>query len=133
MIQFGIFAALLLLVALSLILIPLLLTREVEFKGDDQANIELAKKKLKDVEDDFANGILNQQQFDQAKRELEVGLFLDLDGKQSAKVSAKSGRWLAIPLLFAVPLVSFSLYTVLGDLRVLDNDTLKSLTAPPEA
>lgn len=133
MIQFGIFAALLLLVALCLILIPLLLTRELEFKGDDQANIELAKKKLKDVEDDFAAGMLNQQQFDQAKRELEVGLYLDLDGKQSAKVSAKSGRWLAIPLLFAVPLVSFSLYTVLGDLRVLDNDTLKALTAPPEA
>jgi cytochrome c-type biogenesis protein CcmH len=131
MIQFGIFAALLLLVALCLILIPLLLTRELEFKGDDQANIELAKKKLKEVEDDFAAGILNQQQFDQAKRELEVGLYLDLDGKQSAKVSAKSGRWLAIPLLFAVPLVSFSLYTVLGDLRVFDKDALNALSAPP--
>lgn len=133
MIQFGIFAALLLLVALCLILVPLLLTRELEFKGDDQANIELAKKKLKDLEDDFTAASINKDQLELAKREIEVSLYLDLDGKQSARVSAKNGRWLAIPLLFAVPLVSFSLYTLLGDLRVYDNDALSAMTAPAGA
>ncbi len=130
MIQFGFFAALMLLVALCLILIPLLLTQELEFKGDDQANIELAKKKLKDLEDDLAAGLIQQDAFEQAKREIELGLYRDLDGKQSARVSAKNGRWLAIPLLFALPLVSLALYTVLGDLRVFDKEALRAVIAP---
>lgn len=130
MIQFGFFAALMLLVALCLILIPLLLTQELEFKGDDQDNIELAKKKLKEIDDDYAAGLIQQEAFEQAKREIELGLYRDLDGKKSTKVTAKNGRWLAIPLLFAVPLVSLSLYTVLGDLRVFDQDTMRALIAP---
>jgi cytochrome c-type biogenesis protein CcmH len=130
MIQFGFFAALLLLVALCLILIPLLLTQEVEFKGDDQVNIELAKKKIKEIEDDLAAGLIQQDVFDQATREIELSLYRDLDGKQSATVSAKNGRWLAIPLLFAVPLVSLALYTVLGDLRIFDQEAMRALIAP---
>jgi len=133
MIQFGFFAALMLLVALCLILIPMLLTQELEFKGDDQDNIELAKKKLKEIDDDFAAGLIQQEAFEQAKREIELGLFRDLDGKQSAKVTAKNGRWLAIPLMFAVPLVSLSLYTVLGDLRVFDTDALRAVMSPESA
>lgn len=130
MIQFGFFAAVMLLVALCLMLIPLLLTQELEFKGDDQANIELAKRKLKEIEDDLAVGLIQQEAFDQAKREIELGLFRDLDGKQSTKVSAKNGRWLAIPLLFAVPLTSLLLYTLLGDLRVFDQEVMRTLIAP---
>ncbi len=133
MIQFGFFAALLLLVALCLILIPMLLTKEVEIKGDDQANIELAKKKLNELEQDLAAGLIQQEAFDLSKREIEYSLYRDLDGKQASSITAANGRWLAIPLLFAIPLVSLSLYTVLGDLRVFDKEALRALAAPEAA
>ncbi len=122
MIQFGIFAALMLLVALCFILIPLLVKRGEQIHGDEQTNIQLAKTKLKELESDLASGNLTLEQFNLAKDELEVSLFHDLQANKTVKYDENKGRWLAIPLLFAIPLVALALYSLLGDMRSFDKN-----------
>jgi len=120
MIQFGIFAALMLLVALCFVLIPLLVKRGVQPHGDDQINIQLAQQKLKDLEAELTSGSLTQEQFNLAKDELEVSLYHDLQATKTVNYDETKGRWLAIPLMFAIPLVALALYSILGDQRAFD-------------
>ncbi|MEQ1531833.1 MAG: c-type cytochrome biogenesis protein CcmI, partial [Methylococcales bacterium] len=120
MIQFGIFAALMLLVALCFVLIPMLVKRGEQLHGDEQTNIQLAKTKLSDLEAELAGGNLSLEQFKLAKDELEVSLYHDLQANKTVNYDESKGRWLAIPLLFAVPLVALALYSILGDMRSFD-------------
>jgi cytochrome c-type biogenesis protein CcmH len=119
MFEFGFYALILILVALAFVVVPLMLAKTVERKTDDSANIELAKNKLKELKAELAAGNLTQALFDAAKQELEVGLYHDLhDG--AAQQSSGNGRWLIVPLLFIVPVVSLGLYTQLGDFRAFE-------------
>jgi cytochrome c-type biogenesis protein CcmH len=123
MFQFGIFAALLLLVALSFILIPLLTARGLAKSDEEQTNILLAQNKLRELDDDLLSGNLTQEQYDSAKEELEVGLYHDLQvGGAEIVVDENKGRWLAIPLFLFVPLVALALYSIIGDPRAFDSN-----------
>lgn len=133
MFQFGIFAALLLLVALSFILIPLFTARGLAKSDEEQTNILLAQNKLRELEDDLANGSLTQEQYDSAKEELEVGLYHDLQvGGAEVVVDENKGRWLAIPLFLFVPLVALALYSIIGDPRAFDGNIATKQTQNPK-
>lgn len=119
MFEFGIYVLILLLMALGFVVVPLLLAKTVERKTDDAVNIELAQNKLQELKADLAAGNLTQAQFAEAKQELEVGLYHDLhDG--AAQQTSGNGRWLIVPLLFIVPVLSLGLYSQLGDFRAFE-------------
>lgn len=119
MFEFGLYALILLLLALSFVVVPLMLAKTVTRESDDDVNIQLAQNKLKELKTDLAAGNLTQAQFDAAKQELEVGLYHDLhDG--ATQQSSGNGRWLIVPLLFIVPVVSLGLYAQLGDFRAFE-------------
>ncbi len=119
MFEFGLYALILLLLALSFVVVPLMLTKTVARETDDKANIQLAQNKLKELKAELAAGNLSQSQFAAAQHELEVGLYHDLhDGE--AQHSSGNGRWLIVPLLFIVPVVSLGLYAQLGDFRAFE-------------
>ncbi len=126
MIQFGIFVALLIAIALCFLLIPLWLKPKIVSSDDSEINIELAQKKLRLLETDLENGVLTQAQYEPLKNELMLNLHRDLKQSETLIVDEKKGRWLAIPLAVFVPLLALAIYSVKGDLRAFDDVTLQT-------
>jgi len=128
MIQFGIFAALFIVIALCFLLIPLWLKPKITPQDDTEINIQLAQKKLFAFEADLANGVLSPAQFEPLKNELLLNLHQDLAHIPPAPLQRgeSNGRWLAIPLGFAVPLLALAVYSVKGDLRTFDDVTAQT-------
>lgn len=119
MFEFGIYALILLLMALAFVVVPLMLAKTVVRESDDSANIQLAKNKLKELKAELAGGNLTQADYAVAKQELEIGLYHDLQAAQLQQ-SGSNGRWISVPLLFAIPVISLGLYAQLGDFRAFD-------------
>lgn len=125
MIQFGIFVALLITLALCFLLIPLWLKPEIVSNDDSQINIELAQKKLQALKTDLENDLITQAQYELLKNELLVNLQRDLKQSETRIIDDKKGRWLAIPLGVFVPLLALAVYSVKGDLRAFDDTAIK--------
>lgn len=121
MIQFGIFVALLIAIALCFLLIPLWMKPKMVSSDDSEINIELAQKKLRVLEIDLANNVITQVQYESLKNELMLNLQRDLKKTVTLVIDEKKGRWLAIPLAVFVPLLALAIYSVKGDLRAFDD------------
>lgn len=119
MFEFGIYALILLLIALAFVAVPLMLSKTVVRDSDDSANIQLAKQKLQELKTELAAGNLSQSEYAIAKQELEIGLYHDLQAAQQ-RHSGSNGRWIIVPLLFVIPVISLGLYAQLGDFRSFD-------------
>lgn len=126
MIQFGIFVALFIAIALCFVLIPLWL--KPKFVADNTAdiNVTLSQKKLQALEIDLAQGSISKAQYESLKNELMLNLHHDLQKNQGRKIDETKGRWLTIPLAVFVPLIALALYSVKGDLRAFDPMTAQS-------
>lgn len=120
MFEFVIYAIVLLLCALSFVILPLLLNKDVTRLSDDDTNIELAKNKIRELKADLVDGNISEADFNAAKRELEVGLYHDLNAGNTSSSNSGAGSWLAWPLLFVVPIVALLLYAKLGDFRAFE-------------
>ena len=120
MFEFGIYAIVLLLCALSFVILPLLLKKDVTRLNDDETNIELTKNKIRELKADLVDGNLSEADFNAAKRELEVGLYHDLNVGNPVYSQRGTGSWLAWPLLFLLPIVALLLYANLGDFRAFE-------------
>lgn len=125
MIQFGIFVALFIAIALCFLLIPLWLKPKIVSNNDSEINIELAQKKLQSLETDLANGTITAVQYESLKSELMVNLHRDLKETTPNSIDEKNGRWLAIPLGIFVPLLALAIYSVKGDFRAFDEAAIK--------
>ncbi|MES9845849.1 MAG: c-type cytochrome biogenesis protein CcmI [Candidatus Sedimenticola sp. PURPLELP] len=117
MITFWIIAALLILVALVLVAPSLLRSHQTLTQDRNQQNVVIAQERLSEIEADLANNVIDQDQFDQTKRELEQALLLDLsDDESSEPVEAAKGpgRYAIGALAVIVPVMAVSLYLALG-------------------
>ncbi|MEN8261164.1 MAG: c-type cytochrome biogenesis protein CcmI [Pseudomonadota bacterium] len=110
---FLIVAALLLLVALALVLPPLFKSGGELAADRDRQNIDIARERLAELKADMSSGAVTRAQFDEARGELELSLYNDLHHGPEAGV-AKRGRWAAVVVSIAVPLLAVGLYIVLG-------------------
>ncbi len=125
MIQFGIFVALFIAIALCFLLIPLWLKPKIVPNDDSEINIELAQKKLQSLEIDLTNGTITAAQYESLKNELMVNLHHDLKQADTLITADKNGRWLAIPLGVFVPLLALMIYSVKGDFRAFDDAAIQ--------
>ncbi|GDX85300.1 c-type cytochrome biogenesis protein CcmI [Methylococcaceae bacterium] len=127
MIQFGIFVALLIAIALCFLLIPLWLKPKIVSSDDSEINIELAQKKLQTLKNDLANGGITEAQYESLKSELMLNLHRDLKITPASlsKMGESNGRWMAIPLGVFVPLLALAIYSVKGDFRAFDDAAIK--------
>ncbi|MDD5213985.1 MAG: c-type cytochrome biogenesis protein CcmI [Methylococcales bacterium] len=125
MMQFGIFVALFIAIALCFLLIPLWMKPKCVAQTDtSDINVQLAQKKLQVLEADLENFVITQAQYESLKNELMLNLHRDLKKTDSQKIDETKGRWLAIPLAVFVPLLALAIYSVKGDLRAFDDVTL---------
>ncbi|MDD5227204.1 MAG: c-type cytochrome biogenesis protein CcmI [Methylococcales bacterium] len=124
MIQFGIFVALFIAIALCFLLIPLWLKPKIVSSDDSEINIRLAQQKLQSLETDLENGVITVAQYEPLKNELMLNLHHDLRYIPTSSTSS-SGRWIAIPLGVFVPLLALAIYSVKGDFRAFDDVAIK--------
>ena len=118
-----------------LFIVPPLLRRKTDTEpgaadtiDEDQVNLVVFRQQLEELDADLAAGNLEQAQYDSARRDLEKELLLDIDASAPVPQAAKSGRWAALALAPAVPVLAVALYFTVGD-----PDAIEKLEAPPPA
>jgi cytochrome c-type biogenesis protein CcmH len=81
-----------------------------------QLNISIHKERLQELETELQNGVLSQDQFEQARAELQRNLLRDVEGDDDTPSTAHPPRLLgAIVAAVAIPALAIALYLTLGD------------------
>ena len=119
MTTFWIVASGLLLLALALLVVPMWRARDKAPEGPRRRdiNIEVYRSQLKELQRDLDNGIIDAEQFEQAKADLERGMAEDvLQAEEEGPRRAGRGTLIAATaaVLVIVPAVSVGLYQELG-------------------
>ena len=115
-------AAVMVMVALLFVLPPLLRLRKVSAITRNDLNTKIIKEQLAELDADLAAGKLDKTQFGAARKDLERELLYDLDSTDNAptEMSGRSGRWLVLLLVPAIPLCAVLLYQQLGSGELID-------------
>lgn len=129
---FWIACAVLIVVALPFMVLPLWRDADDNANSDDnevlrdEANLEILRDQLAELEADLHNGLLTQEAYEQGKRELQARLLEEVrstphDTLQAApaRKPRNSVRWLAIALVVLLPLFSVSFYLLTGNTNAL--------------
>ena len=103
-------------IALAFILPPLLRKKEVAAKAARRdINIAVYRDQMKEMDADFANGLLTEEQFQSGKIELESRLAEDALAQTDAVMAPVASRRLGFTLAGVIPVAAFSLYFWLGN------------------
>jgi cytochrome c-type biogenesis protein CcmH len=129
MITFWIICAIFVAIALAFVLPPLLQTSEqAAAAGNDnqsrkEANVEIYRDQISELEADVANGIVSREQYDQDRDEIERRLLEDVSVTDGAgkgrKKAAAFGRTPVYAIALGIPLVAVALYIQLGNRAAL--------------
>ncbi len=117
---FWIIAALLLAAALAFVLPPLLRPGKAKAAPRrDDINVTIYRDQLAELESDLNNGTISQEQYDQARVDLEKSLLADVAAREegAAEQTAttfRAGRVSAIVVGIAIPVLAISLYGKIG-------------------
>ncbi|MBF0470114.1 MAG: c-type cytochrome biogenesis protein CcmI [Gammaproteobacteria bacterium] len=122
MVLFSIGVGLLLLLAIALLAPTLLRTSSSqEVNQRSHQNIAIARDRLAEMEREQGRGEISDEEFQQAKVELEQMLLIDLEtpdmgkaGEPAATTTTATGRLTLIALVVIVPLLSLLFYQAVG-------------------
>ena len=131
MIDFWLAAGLLLLIALSFLLIPVLRGRRAQREEDRTAlNVALYQERVAELQLQREEGVLTPEQFDTGRAEAARELLADTEGVAPGRVS-NLGK--AIPLLAAVmvPLLGLGLYLHFGSSDKVE--LTREFSQPPQS
>jgi cytochrome c-type biogenesis protein CcmH len=123
MMIFWTLSAAMILVALAMLAPALLRARKTDALDRDQQNLVIARERLDELHKERASGALSEEQFEQAKQELEQALLLDIDGQTEVAPVAGSkgaGRLSMALLVVLVPALTLTLYFELGSPRLMN-------------
>lgn len=121
MIIFWILAAGLMGLAIAFIALPLLNgTGSPGTLSEGQLNLQVYRRRLAELEADLATGVLDRDQYDATRRDLEREMLHDLEGEvpgdsESTSASPRRAPILALALSIALPLGAMLTYLQLGD------------------
>lgn len=114
MIDFWLAAGLLLLVALSFLLIPVLRGRRAQREEDRTAlNVALYQERLAELQAQQAEGVLSAEQMESGRAEAARELLADTEGGEPTRV-ARLGKWFPVLAAVLVPVVGLGLYLHFG-------------------
>ncbi|QIK38469.1 c-type cytochrome biogenesis protein CcmI [Caldichromatium japonicum] len=103
--------------ALAFILLPVLrlqpLPRGTEV-DQDQLNLEVFQQRLAELDSDLGSGLLDQDQYDAARRDLERELLSDLKGHEQLTRPTRRPWVLALALTVLIPALSVLAYLQTG-------------------
>ena len=107
-------ASILALLAVSVVMPALL---RVSRPGDierTQVNVAIARERERELRKELDEGILSDSEFDAARRELEHGLAIDLEGEPHATPDKATSPVLAVAVSAVLPILALGLYIFLG-------------------
>lgn len=108
------------LVAVLFVALPLLRRRETtRAPAHDSANVAIYQDQFAELQNDLDSGTLSQEQFDQAKHELERRLLQDIAPQASAP-AGRPVRWPGIVVALLIPAMAAALYWKLGNPGAID-------------
>lgn len=114
MIDFWLAAGLLLLVALSFLLIPVLRSRRAQREEDRTAlNVALYQERVAELQTQQEEGVLDTAQIDAGRAEAARELLADTEGVEAPQVS-RLGKPLPLLAAILVPVIGLGLYLHLG-------------------
>ena len=123
MIIFWTLAAAMLLLGVWFVVRPLLRPGHSFMSGRQEHNIDIARERLKALENEYAEGVIDQKAFDQAYLEIEQILANDL-GSETEKALSRGGTasstGTAVTVGLAIPLTTLLMYGFLGNAESLD-------------
>jgi cytochrome c-type biogenesis protein CcmH len=123
MMSFWVFAALLVVIALCYVLPPLL--QRVERVDDERkrANVSIYRDQFAELDRDLRDGVLDKEQYEQGRLELQRRLLEDVAPAQNETATAgnspRSGRRTAVLLGSAIPLLAVLFYYLIGTPQAL--------------
>lgn len=114
MTTFLIIAVLLIAIAL-LFIVPTLLGRgkREASSSRSEANLSIYRDQLRELDADLAAGTLSQEQYQEARNEIE-GRLLEDSSASEEEATPSGGRWMLIAAVVTVPVLTISLYWLLG-------------------
>ncbi|MCI0654778.1 MAG: c-type cytochrome biogenesis protein CcmI [Methylococcaceae bacterium] len=122
MIFFWTLAAAMILLGIVWIIPPLVGPKHPSISQREQQNIEIARERLKVLEDEFESGAVDQEQFDHSRLEIEQILANDLGPDSDntlANSTAQYGLKTALVVSLSLPLLSILMYGLLGNSKGL--------------
>ncbi len=114
MMLFGIVATALLALALLMLLPPLLRQGTVRKQDVRELTLSIYRDEAAELKDDLDGGILSQEQYAEARRELEQRLLEDMPDQSGAAAAPYRGRSAAWVLMAAIPLGAVGIYMTIG-------------------
>lgn len=127
------FAVLLMIVgALSILVLPLLRNRQLPEPDIEQRNVKIARQRLADLKQQFEDGELTREQYDEQYQELTLNLSDDLDGVRRDITPARQGKWVIALILLFVPVFSMLTYLSLGETQALNKAQQQQLASQRE-
>lgn len=126
MIVFGIAVAVLTVLALIILLPPLLRVRETDDVSRKGLNVSVYRDQLQELDNDLANGLINQEEYEQAKQEIEQGLLDDVAAPDDQVKSVAGSSTSAIIIALFLPLFAGFLYFELGAPHALNDEEISA-------
>lgn len=129
---FFIATALLVLVVLAILVRPLLRPLKASNAVDRrEANLEIFRDQLSELERDRREGSLAEADFEQARSELQRRLLEEVQF-ETKRPGASGGRKTALALLVLIPLAAAAGYAVLGNPQALDSMLTQARVSPQD-
>jgi cytochrome c-type biogenesis protein CcmH len=123
MISFWLICAAFVIVALAFILPPLLESEEKSNVEEvREANLDVYRDQLRELEADLRNGITSKEQYEQDREEIERRLLADVGSERKSAKDAKpapSARSLAYVLALSLPVAAVLFYLKVGTRQAL--------------
>ncbi len=116
MIAFAVAAAMMAAIALAWIVVPLLRRREAPSVDRDRTNLAILRDQRRELEADFANGMVTSEQYEAAAAEIDRRVLEETQsaGRGPVATPKRSGRLTAGVIAVALPIVAAGLYVLLG-------------------
>ena len=129
---FWLIASTMTVLVLGLLLWPLLKRTAAAATGEQEKTLSIFRQQFAELAQDRANGVLTDELYEQARRELERRLLEETGATETTATTARrqvSSRPVALALAIIVPTVSGLLYWELGNPLAITQPTEPSLSA----
>jgi cytochrome c-type biogenesis protein CcmH len=112
-------------IAAALAILARTLLREYARRADnnEQFNIDIAREHLAELVKQKDAGELSDEEFAQARKDLEIALAQDLEGEngpRSTTAGRSGGRWALLVSALLIPLVTVPVYLEIGSPQLID-------------
>ena len=129
MTTFAIIAIVMVAIACTCVLVPLLRRRVDATTGNVASNLSVLRDQRSELESDRANGVLSADQYEAARAELERRVLEETRDVDSPPPDSRAGAWTAAVIGAGLPITALLLYVAFGTPVALLGDAPAAATA----